>query len=123
MTEIFNKIKAKEKRRKLRKAQTEEELIFWANVKDRRFHGYKFRRQYSIGSYIADFCCPQLKLIVELDGGQHFEEENIKYDLARTEYFASLGMMVKRYANIDIKNNLSGVLDDLLEECKKSTSP
>jgi very-short-patch-repair endonuclease len=119
MTEIFNKQTTKENRRNLRKAQTPEELIFWAYVKGRRFHEYKFRRQYSVGKYIADFYCPRLKLVVEIDGGQHFEEENKKYDLLRTEYFDKLGMKVKRYTNIDIKNNLSGVMGDLLEFCNR----
>jgi very-short-patch-repair endonuclease len=132
MTKIYNKTKAKDNRRKLRKAQTEEELIFWAHVKDRRFRGHKFRRQYSVGNYIADFYCPKLKLIIELDGGQHFEEDKIKYDLTRTEYFKSLGMNVKRYTNLDIKNNFIAVMDDLFEFCgeesisqsqSKSTSP
>lgn len=117
MTEIFNKQATKENRRNLRKTQTPEELIFWTQVKGRRFYKYKFRRQYSIGKYVADFYCPQLRLVVEIDGGQHFEEENKRHDELRTEYFEKLGMKVKRYTNIDIKNNLSGVLDDLLEFC------
>lgn len=105
----------KENRRELRRSQTKEELIFWAQVKDRRFHEYKFRRQYSIGNYIADFYCPELKLVVEIDGGQHCEKENIEKDLERTKYFEDLGMKVKRYNNIEIKNNLAGVMEDLWE--------
>jgi len=103
----------------LRKSQTPKELIFWAHVKDRRFHGYKFRRQYSVGNYIADFYCPELRLVVEIDGGQHYEEKNLEYDLQRTKYFEDLGMNVKRYTNIDVKENLEGALDDLLEFCNK----
>jgi very-short-patch-repair endonuclease len=118
MTKIYNKKENKENRRDLRKTQTKEELIFWAHVKDRRFHGYKFRRQYSVGNYIADFYCPELKLVVEIDGGQHYEKENIEKDLLRTKYFNSLGMKVKRYTNIDIKTNLVSVFDNLLEVCK-----
>jgi very-short-patch-repair endonuclease len=116
MTRVYNKIKIKENRRNLRKSQTKEELIFWVQVKDRRFHGYKFRRQYSIGSFIADFYCPRLKLVIEIDGGQHYEDKNIEKDLQRTAYFESLGIKVKRYTNIDIKNNLSGAMDDLLSQ-------
>jgi very-short-patch-repair endonuclease len=123
MTRLYNKTKNKEKRRDLRKAQTKEELIFWAHVKDRRFHGYKFRRQYSIGNYVADFYCPELKLVVEIDGGQHYEKSIIEKDLLRTGFFEGLGIKVKRYTNVDIKNNLAGALDDLLEICKEITSP
>jgi very-short-patch-repair endonuclease len=117
MTKLYNKTKNKEKRRDLRKAQTKEELIFWAHVKDRRFHGYKFRRQYSIGNYVADFYCPELKLVIEIDGGQHYEKEAIKRDLQRTEFFEDLRIKVKRYTNVDIKSNLAGTLNDLLETC------
>ena len=117
MTKIYNKTNNKKKRRELRKNQTPEGLIFWAHVKDRRFHGYKFRRQFSIGNYIADFYCPELKLVVEIDGGQHLEEENMEKDLSRTEYFSDLGMKVKRYTNLEIKNNLESALGDLLNFC------
>lgn len=123
MTKIYNQTKDKEKRRELRKQQTPEELIFWAHVKGRRFYGYKFRRQYSIGNYVADFYCSELKLVVEIDGGQHYEEEKIKYDELRTKYFNDLGMKVKRYTNLDIKNNLTSVLDDLLQEIEASEEP
>ena len=115
MTEIYNKKEAENNRRKLRKNQTKEELVFWAHVKNRRLGGYKFRRQYSIGKYIVDFYCPECRLIIEIDGGQHCEEKNIKKDDLRTKYFESLGMKVRRYTNIDIKNNLNSVLDDLLK--------
>ena len=113
MTEVYNKTEIKEQRRELRKSQTKEELIFWAQVKARRFHGYKFRRQYSIGNYIVDFHCPELHLVVEIDGGQHYEEERKKYDLERTSYFEDLGIRVKRYTNIEIKANITGVMEDL----------
>lgn len=119
MTEIFNKTEQKEKRRDLRKQQTLGELIFWAHVKNRKLGGFKFRRQYSINKYVADFYCSELLLVVEIDGGQHYEEENKKKDALRTEYFTGLGLDVKRYTNIDIKNNLNGTLDDLLEYCNE----
>jgi len=123
MTKIYNKKENKTLRRKLRKEQTKEELIFWAHVKDRRFQGLKFRRQYSIGNYIADFYCPELKLVVEIDGGQHYEDENIQKDISRSQYFENLGMKVKRYTNVDIKTNMAGVLDDLFCFRKPHPSP
>lgn len=113
MTKIYNKTEKKVQRRELRKNQTKEELILWAQVKARRFHGLKFRRQYSIGNYVSDFYCPELRLVVEIDGGQHYEKENAEYDLQRTKYFKGLGMRVKRYTNVDVKNNLEGVMEDL----------
>ena len=56
---------------------------------------------------------------MEIDGGQHYEEENLKNDLERTKFFEDLGIKVKRYTNIEIKNNLNGVMEDLWEGLKK----
>jgi very-short-patch-repair endonuclease len=123
MTKIYNKTNNKEKRRELRKNQTPEELIFWAHVKNRKFHGYKFRRQYSIGNYVVDFYCPELKLVVEIDGGQHYEENRIEHDKFRTKFFNDAGMKVRRYTNLDIKNNLESALDDLLDFCNNNKIP
>ncbi len=70
----------KQRRRELRRNQTDAEKSFWANVRNKQFFGLKFFRQYSIGPYILDFYCPALKLAVELDGGQHLQCENQEYD-------------------------------------------
>ena len=77
-----------------------------------------FRRQFSIGTYVADFYCSELKLVVEIDGGQHFENEAIEYDNARTKYFNDLGMTVVRYTNADVKRNPVSVMDDLMRHCE-----
>ena len=76
--------------------------------------GYKFHRQHSIGNFIADFYCPTRKLIIELDGSQHLD--NQEYDKERTEYFESLGIKVIRFWNNEINNNLNGVLMKIKEE-------
>lgn len=86
MTIIYNISEKINKRRYLRKRMTEAEIILWSKLKNNQT-GYKFRRQQSIGHYITDFYCPELKLAVELDGGDHYEKNNIKRDLLRTEYF------------------------------------
>lgn len=100
---------------------TTAEGIIWSRIRNRRT-GYKFRRQYSIGRYVADFYCSELKLVVEIDGGQHFEYEAIEYDRARTKYFNDLGITVARYTNADVKRNLIAVIDDIIERCKELTS-
>ena len=97
---------------------TAAEGIFWSRIRGRRMK-YKFRRQYSIGKYVADFYCPELKLVIEVDGGQHFENEAIEYDLARTKSYNALGIAVVRYTNVDIKRNLISALDDLIRQCDK----
>ena len=68
---------------------------------------------------MANFYCSELKLVVEIDGGQHFENNAIEYDNARTKYFNDLGITVMRYTNADVQRNLSSVIDDLMEQCEK----
>ena len=71
-------------------------------------------RQKVIGNYIADFYCASAKLIIEIDGSQHFEEKGKKTDTIRDKYFDKLGIKVKRYSNHDINNNFDGVCEDIL---------
>ena len=102
----------------LRRAMTDAERALWLVVRDRRLAGHKFRRQVTIGPYIADFVCLERSLIVEADGGQHNEEA----DAARTRYLTSQGFRVIRFWNNDVLQNLTGVLETLLivlEEQKK----
>lgn len=96
--------------RGLRAKQTDAEKKFWREVKAKRFEGYKFRRQYPIGKYIADFVCVEAGVIVEIDGGQHCE--NAKDDM-RTAFLNGLGYHVIRFWNNDILNNLQGSLQAL----------
>jgi very-short-patch-repair endonuclease len=73
----------------------------------------KFNRQTGIGSYVADFYCSEKKLVIELDGSQHFEEAVLEYDKKRTEYFESLGMKVIRFSNGDILMNIDEVMQNI----------
>ena len=66
---IYNKTGIKERRRELRKNQTDVERLLWKQIRNKNFFGLKFFRQYSVGAYIVDFYCPKLKLAIELDGG------------------------------------------------------
>ena len=75
---------------------------------------YVFKRQHSIGRFIADFYCPTKNLIIELDGSQHLD--NKEYDQERTWYFESLGIKVIRFWNNEVNNNLNGVLMKIKEE-------
>jgi very-short-patch-repair endonuclease len=118
MTKLFNQSIQKQKRRDLRKEMTSAEGIIWSRIRNHRI-GYKFRRQFSIGAYVADFYCSELKLVVEIDGGQHFEDDAVEYDKARTKYFNDLGISVVRYTNADVKRNLVSVINDLMGQCEK----
>lgn len=102
-----------ERSRSLRKNSTPQEIIFWSRIKNRNFKNLKFRRQYQIGKYIVDFICLDKKLIIELDGWQHGEQEN--YDLERTKYLKKLGFQVIRVWNGEINSNLDGVFLKLEE--------
>ena len=92
----------------LRQNMTDFELLLWQNLRAKRFMGFKFKRQVPIDNYIVDFLCTDNKLIIELDGSQHFENSN--YDKERDEYLASKGYKVVRITNDNI-NNLEGVLE------------
>ncbi|MBR5112546.1 MAG: endonuclease domain-containing protein [Clostridia bacterium] len=67
-----------------------------------------------IGNYIVDFYCASSKLVIELDGSQHFMDEGLEYDRRRDAYLKSLGLTVVRYANSDINDNFDGVCEDIL---------
>lgn len=100
----------------LRHNQTEAEARLWTYLRAHRANGVHFRRQHAIGAYIVDFCAPRKKLIVEVDGGQHIEQEI--YDTERTGFLESQGYMVLRFWNHEILQDIEtvmGVILDILE--------
>ncbi len=96
--------------RKLRRASTDAESRFWAAVRARQINGAKFRRQFPVEGFVADFVCLEAKVIVEIDGGQHSDSAA---DVARTEVLNAAGYRVVRFWNNDVLNNLPGVLETL----------
>ncbi len=86
---------------------TPEESILWNHLKNNKL-GFKFRRQHSIGHFIADFYCAEKKLVIELDGGQHLE--NVEYDKERTEYFESLEIKIIRFWNREVREDIDKVV-------------
>jgi very-short-patch-repair endonuclease len=97
--------------RQLRGKQTDTESLLWSRLRAHRLFGLKFRRQQPIGVYIVDFLCPEKKLIVELDGGQH--QDRAEYDEARDAWLKSEGYTVLRDWNNEVMGNLEGVLEDI----------
>lgn len=97
----------------MRNNPTLHEAILWKYLKNSQFEGLKFCRQQPIGKYIVDFCCFYPKIIIELDGGQHNDRENIEYDKLRDEFLKNEGYQVIRIWNNDITNNIQGVLEYL----------
>ena len=96
---LFNRKELKSLRSSLRSSSTSAEAALWESLKSRNLEGRKFRRQYSIGNYIVDFCCPSEKLIIELDGDPQGEYHKIHKDEIRDKYLASLGFTVLRFEN------------------------
>ncbi|MEI6597032.1 MAG: endonuclease domain-containing protein [bacterium] len=88
-----------------------------------RLHEYRWLRQKPIGNYIADFYCPQLKLIIEIDGSTHLDSKNKKYDDNRTKFFASINIKAIRFWNNDVLNGLYVVGQIIDDEIKKIKSP
>jgi len=95
-------------RRFLRMRQARSEQIFWELVRDRRFAGLKFRRQYAIAGFVTDFYCARLKLAVELDGGIH--QSQTERDHARDGLIAHYGIRVVRITNDELANDPNEVL-------------
>ena len=104
--------------RELRQNMTSQEYKLWALLRNRNFNGVKFVRQYPIGPYIVDFACRKMRIVLELDGGQHNEMQNKIYDDKRTEYLISKGYKVLRFWNNEIDDNLEGVYLKLLDFVK-----
>ena len=102
----------RQKARNLRNAGTDAERRLWQHLRLRQLGGCKFRRQVPVAGYIADLLCPEMKLIVELDGGQHVERAT--YDVRRTRVLEAEGYRVLRYWNDDVLLRTTGVLEDIL---------
>jgi len=113
---LFNQTLLKEKRKELRNNATLSEKILWSKLKKGNVFNAKFRRQYSIGDYIVDFYCTELKLAIEIDGDSHFEEGAEKKDANRTKYLCEQGISIIRFTNNDVKKNLQQVLEEISKE-------
>jgi very-short-patch-repair endonuclease len=97
--------------RTLRRNLTDAERIVWYGVRAHRLEGVGFRRQAPIGPYIVDFVSHAGKLVIEIDGGQHFEDAQEKRDARRDRFLTSKGYRVLRFSNYDVMTNRAGVLE------------
>ena len=87
--------------------------MLWNRLRGRQFLGLKFRRQFPIEGFIADFCCYELRLIVELDGGIHGEADRITHDENRGTYLRSIGFTILRFSNDRVLEDLDLVLQEI----------
>ena len=99
--------------RLLRKEPTPAESKLWAYLRGSKLKGIYFRRQHAIGKYVPDFCAPRWKLVIEVDGSQHLDQQ--EYDAERTAFLEAQGYTILRFWNSDVMNNIEGVLGVILE--------
>ena len=106
--------------RTLRKRMPEAERRLWARLRNHQLGGFRFRRQHTIGPYIADFACVEARLVIECDGDQHGADDALIHDATRNAFMESEGWMVLRFWNPEIYNNMDGVLETILDAARNS---
>jgi very-short-patch-repair endonuclease len=104
--------------RRLRSNLTDAEKLLWRKIRRGQINDLIFNRQKPIGNYIVDFYCDKAKLVIEIDGGQHYEKENVLKDKARDRYFYGLGLKVLRFTNLDILKNIDSAVNKIYQEVK-----
>jgi very-short-patch-repair endonuclease len=113
----YNK-KLKPLANELRKNMTDAEMLLWSRVRRKQLKGYQFYRQRTIGNYIVDFYCPKAKLVIEIDGGQHYFEEGVQADKLRDRDITNLGLQVLRFSNPDVLESMDEVLEHIYNKLK-----
>lgn len=101
--------------RQLRRQQTPWEVKLWRELRNRKIRNLKFRRQLKIGNYIADFCCLNKKIVVELDGGHHNTDGGKAKDKVKQRYFESQGYTVLRFWNNEVDEHMEGVIAEIIK--------
>ena len=109
--------------RRLRRDMTIAERKLWQRLRAITVEGMHFRRQATIGPYYADFACHEQKLIIEIDGGQHTEADQIERDERRSVFLASRGYRVLRFWNDDVLGNIDGVMSVIVEALDAAAAP
>ena len=111
MPKLINDHLSKGLRSDLRRRMPKAEAMLWQVASRRQILGKKFRRQVSIGPYIVDFYCPEMKLIIELDGDSHFIDDGQEKDIRRDAFLSGNGFRVLRFTNTEIYDNLEQVVE------------
>ena len=102
--------------RELRQNQTEAETFLWMKLRKRQLKNCQFYRQRIICNYIVDFYCPDAKLVIEIDGGQHYSEPGLTKDALRDQHLADLGLTVMRVSAREVFENTAGVLEAIYQQ-------
>jgi len=107
--------------RHLRQAETWAEKLMWRWLRDRRFNGYKFRRQHPLGDYYLDFFCEEAELNIELDGRQHGFPDQQRHDAEREQFLKSRGVKTLRFWNSHLRANAQSIRDTIFRELQART--
>ncbi|HDH53324.1 MAG TPA: DUF559 domain-containing protein [Nitrospirae bacterium] len=102
--------------RNLRKSMTDVERLLWSRIRRKQLKGLQFYRQKTIGNYIVDFYCPESKLVIEVDGGQHYSAEGKDKDHTRDDYMKKIGIIVLRFSDRDILKRINTVMEKIWRE-------
>jgi very-short-patch-repair endonuclease len=102
--------------RRLRNGMTDAEHSLWSRLRMKQIGGYQFYRQKVIGNYIADSYCHRAGLVIEVDGNNHYKPKKVEADRTRDEYMRGRGVTVLRFTNIDIIQNIAGVVERIEEK-------
>lgn len=113
MPRIYNQLLLKKRRKILRNNPTEAEKILWLHIHNKMIHEVPFYRQYGIGSYIADFYAPSIRLCIEVDGSQHFTSTGKEYDEVRDNFMKSLNIEIVRFRNQEVLYNIDKVIEKI----------
>lgn len=116
---VDNQYEKKQQRMDLRSHGTSAEAAMWKILNRRQIDGLRFRRQYSMGPYIMDFYCPELRLCIELDGEVHFHPGAGQHDLQRTRYLESMGIYVVRYENYNVFQCPQSIIEHIKQTARE----
>jgi very-short-patch-repair endonuclease len=105
----------------LRRQPTNAEQRLWSRLRAKQL-GVTFRRQYSVDAYVLDFYAPRAKLAIEVDGSSHLEPRGIQHDEKRTTHLNAFGIEVVRFTNLDVLQNLDGVIEVISESVRRRTT-
>lgn len=121
---LYYNRKLKNTARTLRKNITDTEGLLWSRIRRKQLKEYQFYRQKTLGDYIVDFYCPSAKLIIELDGSQHYGEKGLKKDNVRDQYLLGLGFQLVRFPSTEVFGNIDGIVSEIYDRLpEKSPRP
>jgi very-short-patch-repair endonuclease len=117
--QIFNRREDISKRRQLRRDETASEKLLWAKVRNNGIADAKFRRQYSVGAYVLDFYCPEVRLAIEIDGSIHDSNQAQENDAVRQCEIESLGIRFLRFSDARVYGEIDSVTLEIQREVER----